>query len=180
MSEVGDYVRTARVSHNWTQEQLAVLVGVSLRTLSKWENGADIPRGRVLVLEKVLGVSLDTAVWELHEAAKAAHASYVVQDALAKDARTALESHEELLAAHGNAHGFDQAYEALAAQATELAAAAQEATRTAAQAERMWQHREDALRAHKRYVHPDAADLSRISDGALLEEISRRLAAVRD
>ena len=41
--KVGAFIRTQRCCHNLTQEQLAALLDVSHKSISKWENGLCLP-----------------------------------------------------------------------------------------------------------------------------------------
>ena len=40
---IGNYIANKRKQKNYTQEQLAELLGVSNKTISKWENGESYP-----------------------------------------------------------------------------------------------------------------------------------------
>ena len=40
---IGNYIANKRKQKNYTQEQLAELLGVSNKTISKWENGRCMP-----------------------------------------------------------------------------------------------------------------------------------------
>ncbi|MBP7401635.1 MAG: helix-turn-helix transcriptional regulator [Clostridia bacterium] len=42
-SAIGQYIAKKRKEKNWTQEQLAEKLGVSNKTISKWENGKCMP-----------------------------------------------------------------------------------------------------------------------------------------
>ena len=56
----GDFLRTLRTRRGLSQFQLGMLVGVSDKAVSKWENGSAKPQSRILYqLSDVLGVSVD-------------------------------------------------------------------------------------------------------------------------
>jgi len=53
-------LRAARVDAGLTQKAAATAIGVTERTLSKWENGITYPNGAQLVgLGNLYGISLD-------------------------------------------------------------------------------------------------------------------------
>ena len=52
---LGVRIRRARERLHLTQQQLADLVGVSLRSVSNWEGGHHVPKNRLGALEDVLG-----------------------------------------------------------------------------------------------------------------------------
>lgn len=60
----GDRVRSLRVQWDWTQEQLATAIGVSQKTLSRWERGgaaAPPPSSAALEgLSRITGISVQT------------------------------------------------------------------------------------------------------------------------
>ncbi len=60
MIEIGKQIRTQRLRHNMTQEQLAEALGVSAQAVSKWETGAAMPDIAVLpALSAHFGVTID-------------------------------------------------------------------------------------------------------------------------
>lgn len=46
---LGDRIRKAREHRGWTQRELASRLGVSLRTISRWERGDHRPSSHLLV-----------------------------------------------------------------------------------------------------------------------------------
>lgn len=60
MIEIGKQIRTQRLRHNMTQEQLAETLGVSAQAVSKWETGLAMPDIAVLpALSARFGVTID-------------------------------------------------------------------------------------------------------------------------
>ena len=62
-ADLGRRIRRAREAKRlhgkeWTQEYLASLLGVSVRSVGRWEREGTVPRGSIGALEQVLGVSL--------------------------------------------------------------------------------------------------------------------------
>lgn len=58
--ELSEKIRKSRTALNLTQQELAVLVNVSKRSVAAWEIAQAVPRRRMLVrLSQVLKVSLD-------------------------------------------------------------------------------------------------------------------------
>ena len=56
---IGNYIVNKRKQKNYTQEQLAELLGVSNKTISKWENGRCMPDYSIIdQLCKELGISI--------------------------------------------------------------------------------------------------------------------------
>jgi len=56
----GDNLRKMRLSRNYTYEQLAEMLGVSVRIIYDWENGFKYPHAkRVVEIAWILDVSLD-------------------------------------------------------------------------------------------------------------------------
>lgn len=53
----GDQIRTEREARGWTQADLAAAVRVGKRTVSNWETGGTVPRNRMGMLHKVLGIA---------------------------------------------------------------------------------------------------------------------------
>ncbi len=57
----GTFLRELRVQTGLSQYQLGMLVGVSDKAISKWENGISKPKSRILYrLSEILGVRVDT------------------------------------------------------------------------------------------------------------------------
>lgn len=54
MSISGEEIKQARERHQLTQQDLADLVGVSLRTVGSWERGESIPRNRLGAVREAL------------------------------------------------------------------------------------------------------------------------------
>ncbi|MDR0862310.1 MAG: helix-turn-helix domain-containing protein [Oscillospiraceae bacterium] len=60
-NSMGQTIKRLRRERDWTQEQLAELIGVSDKAISKWESGAGMPDiSQVMPLASVFGVSTDT------------------------------------------------------------------------------------------------------------------------
>ena len=59
---IGSYIARKRREQNLTQEQLAQQLGVSNKTISKWEKGQSVPDAEQLIK---LAVILETTVSEL-------------------------------------------------------------------------------------------------------------------
>lgn len=60
VSSLGNWLRDQRRRHGLEQVDIAERVGVKQQTVSRWENGEAIPRGRFLLpLANALEVSLD-------------------------------------------------------------------------------------------------------------------------
>ena len=58
--KIGAFLRELRLDKNLTQEQLAETLGVSNRSVSRWENGNNMPDlGLLLELSKLYGVGVD-------------------------------------------------------------------------------------------------------------------------
>lgn len=57
-------IYTHRTSHNWSQTELADLLGVSRQSVSKWENGAATPDlDKLVKMRELFDVSLDSLVF---------------------------------------------------------------------------------------------------------------------
>lgn len=56
---LGARIRRARERARLSQEELATMVGASVRAVGDWENDRRKPRNRLGALEDVLGISLD-------------------------------------------------------------------------------------------------------------------------
>lgn len=51
-----DWIRTARRDRGWTQQEVALRVGITVRSVSGWERGKAIPHvGTLEALARVLG-----------------------------------------------------------------------------------------------------------------------------
>ena len=62
---IGGYIARKRKEQNLTQEQLAQQLGVSNKTISKWENGTTTPDAEMLQkYSELFGVSIDYLVKE--------------------------------------------------------------------------------------------------------------------
>lgn len=58
--KIGETIRTLRLQHKWTQEQLAVRLGVSYQSVSRWENQITYPDIEFLpALARCFSVSVD-------------------------------------------------------------------------------------------------------------------------
>lgn len=55
---LGETIRDAREKKNWTQDQLAQTLGVSVMTIKNWEVGRHSPKNAIGRIEDVLGVTL--------------------------------------------------------------------------------------------------------------------------
>lgn len=47
-------IKHIREKYNFTQEQFAVMLGISVRTLRNWEQGRRVPEGPAMVLLRVV------------------------------------------------------------------------------------------------------------------------------
>ena len=57
---LGHSLKRERLARNWTQEDLAALIGVTSPAIGNWERSTRIPRERYLArLNAVLGVNLE-------------------------------------------------------------------------------------------------------------------------
>ena len=60
IQKVGSFIRTLRESKGWTQIQLATMLNVTDKAVSKWESGAGLPDTVIFpLLSKIFGVSSD-------------------------------------------------------------------------------------------------------------------------
>lgn len=60
---IGPEIRDARRRKGWTQGDLAARLGVSMRTVSRWESGASAPRFKERErLTELLGIPMLSAV----------------------------------------------------------------------------------------------------------------------
>lgn len=65
MKTISDNIRFLRKERGLTQRELADILGVSDKTVSKWENGAGLPDIHIIVpLSQALGVSTDAILKE--------------------------------------------------------------------------------------------------------------------
>lgn len=60
----GDRIRAARERAGLTQQQLAVLVDVSARTVGNWERGETVSQNRLAKVRQVLGIPDDAEVFD--------------------------------------------------------------------------------------------------------------------
>ncbi len=61
MNTIGESIANLRKKHGMTQEQLAQSIGVSAQSVSKWENGTNMPDILLLpIIADIFGVSVDT------------------------------------------------------------------------------------------------------------------------
>ena len=61
--KIGMFFRTLREEKHLTQEQLAEIIGVSNRTVSRWENGRNIPDLSIMMqLSVFYGIRMDEIV----------------------------------------------------------------------------------------------------------------------
>ena len=57
----GDYLASLRKESNLSQEELARLLGISNKAVSKWETGASKPTtDKIIKLSKIFGCSVET------------------------------------------------------------------------------------------------------------------------
>ncbi len=57
---IGAFLKELRLEHDWTQTQLADKIGVSNRSVSRWENGSTMPDLSLLILlSELYGISVD-------------------------------------------------------------------------------------------------------------------------
>ena len=67
----GKFITQKRKEKNLTQEQLAEKIGVSNKTISKWETGTTVPSSEKLIrLSKLYSVSLDVLTNDVIELAE--------------------------------------------------------------------------------------------------------------
>lgn len=60
MYTIGETIANLRKKHKMTQEQLAQIIGVSAQSVSKWENGTNMPDILLLpIIADIFGVSMD-------------------------------------------------------------------------------------------------------------------------
>ena len=60
MNDFGEFLYTLRKEKGLTQSQLASLLGVTNKAVSKWETGEAMPETSLLLpLSKILGVTVD-------------------------------------------------------------------------------------------------------------------------
>ena len=58
--KIGGFLRELRIEKNFTQEQLAEALGVSNRSVSRWETGSNMPDLDLLLeLSRFYGVGVD-------------------------------------------------------------------------------------------------------------------------
>ena len=57
---LADKIMKLRKQNGWSQEELAMQLGVSRQSVSKWESGTSIPDlERIIKLSQIFGVSTD-------------------------------------------------------------------------------------------------------------------------
>lgn len=87
-SDLGRRIRRAREAKRlrgkeMRQQDLASLLGVSVRSVGRWEREGTVPRGSIGALEQVLGVSLaedsDPAEQELRATLEQLHESSLIE-----------------------------------------------------------------------------------------------------
>ena len=60
---IGNAINQLRLDSNLSQEQFAILFGVSQQSVQKWENGGTVPElSKIIKISKYFGVSLDALV----------------------------------------------------------------------------------------------------------------------
>lgn len=57
-TEMGLAIKRARELKRWTQQDLAVEIGVDRRTVDNWENGRTVPKNSLARIERALGIRL--------------------------------------------------------------------------------------------------------------------------
>lgn len=58
--DLGKNIYNLRVSHKYSQEQLAALLNVSRQTIYKWESNISVPRAdNIMMLVQLFGISYD-------------------------------------------------------------------------------------------------------------------------
>lgn len=58
--DLGKNIYNLRISHNYSQEQLAALLNVSRQTIYKWESNISVPRAdNIMMLVQLFGISYD-------------------------------------------------------------------------------------------------------------------------
>ena len=66
--KIGTFLKTLRKEKNLTQDQLAEQLGVSNRTVSRWETGTNMPDISLLVeIAELYGVSIPELIKEKRE-----------------------------------------------------------------------------------------------------------------
>ena len=60
---IGNAINKLRLDSNLSQEQFAILFGVSQQSVQKWENGGSVPElSKIIKISKYFGVSLDALI----------------------------------------------------------------------------------------------------------------------
>ena len=60
---IGNAINQLRLDSNLSQEQFAILFGVSQQSVQKWENGGTVPElSKIIKISKYFGVSLDALI----------------------------------------------------------------------------------------------------------------------
>ena len=57
-------VKALRLSHGYTEKQLADKLGISVRTLQRYQRGGDIPSSILQKMSAIFGVSIDEILLE--------------------------------------------------------------------------------------------------------------------
>lgn len=66
--DLGKNIYNLRISHNYSQEQLAALLNVSRQTIYKWESNISVPRAdNIMMLVQLFGISYDELFKETEE-----------------------------------------------------------------------------------------------------------------
>ena len=62
-NRIGEFIQRSRKEKGWTQKELAEQIGVSDKTISKWENGNSVPDTGILAsLCEVLEISVNELI----------------------------------------------------------------------------------------------------------------------
>ena len=62
-NRIGEFIQRSRKEKGWTQKELAEQIGVSDKTISKWENGNSVPDTGILTsLCEVLEISVNELI----------------------------------------------------------------------------------------------------------------------
>jgi transcriptional regulator with XRE-family HTH domain len=96
--KIGDFISTLRKNKNFTQKDLADILGVTDKAVSKWERGAGYPDISML---RPLADALDTSVNELLEGKASEHTSDLEEKNISK----ALDYADQIIASKENKLG---------------------------------------------------------------------------
>ncbi len=84
----GSEIKRRREAKGWTQQKLATVLRVGVRTVSGWERGESVPRSRMGMLEEVFGVTpASDAVDPLREASDLALLAELTRRAIDRERR---------------------------------------------------------------------------------------------